>query len=250
MTGHIVATGAGRAIMERRQDPLHDFILGLTGKDRPRVLFLGTATGDDPAYIISFYETYHADRCVPFHLRLFSRSVADLRSFVLGFDVIHVGGGNTANMLDVWRRQGVDVILREAWQAGAVLTGGSAGGICWFRGGTTDSFGPPLQVLADGLGFLDGSFCAHYDADDERRPVYHAALMDGSLPAGYGVGDLVSLHFDGTRLASVVCSEPGGLAVRVERSGAEIVETPMPVTILAGSTGSTGREGSTGPLGS
>jgi len=190
MTGHIVATGAGRAMMERRQDPLHDFILGLTGKDRPRVLFLGTATGDDPAYIISFYETYHADRCLPFHLRLFSRSVADLRSFVLGFDVIHVGGGNTANMLDVWRRQGVDVILREAWQAGAVLTGGSAGGICWFRGGTTDSFGPPLQVLADGLGFLDGSFCAHYDADDERRPVYHAALMDGSLPAGYGVGDL------------------------------------------------------------
>src|SRR5580698_1941378 len=190
MTGHIVATGAGRAMMERRQDPLNDFILGLTGKDRPRVLFVGTATGDDPAYIISFYETYHADRCLPFHLRLFSRSVADLRSFVLGFDVIHVGGGNTANMLDVWRRQGVDVILREAWQAGAVLTGGSAGGICWFRGGTTDSFGPPLQVLADGLGFLDGSFCAHYDADDERRPVYHAALMDGSLPAGYGVGDL------------------------------------------------------------
>src|SRR6202035_5013944 len=110
------------------------------------------------------------------------------------------GGGNTANMYDVWRRQGVDVILREAWENGAVMTGGSAGGICWFHGGTTDSFGLPYQVLPEGLGLVDGSFCPHYDAEDSRRPVFHKALLDGTLPFGYGVDDLVSLHFHGQEL--------------------------------------------------
>ena len=116
--------------MHRPTDPYHEFVLGLTGKERPRVLFLPTATGDDPAYIVSFYETYTADRCEPFHLRLFTRTVADLSAFVMSMDLITVGGGNTANMLDIWRRQGLDTILRAAWENGAVLTGGSAGALC------------------------------------------------------------------------------------------------------------------------
>jgi dipeptidase E len=232
MAGHIVATGAGRALMERRNDPYHEFVLGLTGKDRPRVLFLPTATGDDPAYIVSFYETYTADRCEPFHLRLFSRTVSDLRAFVLSMDLITVGGGNTANMLDVWRRQGLDVILREAWEKGAVLTGGSAGALCWFHGGTTDSFGLPYQVLADGLGFLDGSVCPHYDGEDSRRPVYRDALLSGVLPAGYGVDDLVALHFHGPNLAEAVsCSAAGG-ALRIEVVDGMIAETRIPVRQL------------------
>ena len=175
---HVVASGAGKALMDRRSDPTHEYILRLTGKVRPRVLFVGTATGDDPAYILSFYQTYDSDRCAPHHLPLFHRPMDDLAGFVRDFDVIHVGGGNTANMLDVWKRQGLDVIMRELWEdpaSNVVFTGGSAGGICWFEGGTTDSYGPTLQVLPESLGFLPGSFSPHYDAEDQRQPLFSAA---------------------------------------------------------------------------
>jgi peptidase E len=235
---HVVATGAGKAMMERRTDPTHDYILGLTGTERPRVLFVGTATGDDAAYILSFYRTYDSDRCAPHHLTLFHRDLDDLAGFVGGFDVIHVGGGNTANMLDVWRRQGLDEILRERWEdpaSNVVFTGGSAGGICWFEGGTTDSYGPTLQVLPEGLGFLAGSFCPHYDAEDQRRPLYHRALIDGTLPAGYAVGNLQSLHFDGDDLVTAISPVEEPLALRVEARDGQIVETPLPVRVLEAS---------------
>ncbi|HEY8546353.1 MAG TPA: peptidase E [Acidimicrobiales bacterium] len=231
MTGQILVSGAGRALMERRDDPLHDYTLSLTGKEDPRVLFLGTATGDDPSYILTFYETYHADRCRPAHLRLFHISESDLPAFILRHDVIHVGGGNTANMLDVWRRQGVDEVLREAWANGAVLTGGSAGAICWFEGGTTDSFGPRLQPLQDGLGFLAGSLCPHYDAEG-RRPLYHQTLLDGSLPAGYAMDNFAMLQFEGTSLVGAVTSQEGQQAYRVWAEDGRVVEEPIPVTVL------------------
>ncbi len=219
-------------MMDRRGDPLHEFILRLTGKDRPRVLFLGTGVGDDAGYIVSFYQTYHADRCVPFHLRLFQRSVRDLRSFVLGCDVIHVSGGNTANMLDVWRRQGLDSVLREAWAGGAVMTGGSAGGICWFEGGTTDSYGPDLAVLPEGLGLIPGSFCPHYDAEDQRQPLFQQAVLSGELPAGYGVDNLASVHFHGTEFAGVVSSVPSAGAVRVSAADGQVTETKLLARVL------------------
>ncbi|WP_419817755.1 Type 1 glutamine amidotransferase-like domain-containing protein [Glaciibacter flavus] len=230
---HIVATGAGRAMMDRRADPTHDYILGLTGEERPRVLFVGTATGDDPSYILSFYQTYDSDRCAPRHLPLFHRPMDDLAGFVRGFDVIHVGGGNTANMLDVWKRQGLDEIMRELWEdSNVVFTGGSAGGICWFEGGTTDSYGPTLQVLPEGLGFLHGSFCPHYDAEDQRQPLFHAALKSGELSTGYAVGNLQSLHFDGDEFVTAISPVADGLALRVEAVDGEIVETPLPIRVL------------------
>ena len=143
---------------------LHDYVLELTGKSNPAVLFLGTATGDDPGYIVSFYETFNSARCRPRHLNLFNREHDDITELMVGADVVHVGGGNTANMLDVWKRQGVDLLLHQALARGAVLTGGSAGGICWFEGGTTDSYGPTLRALSEGLGMVKGSFCPHYDS--------------------------------------------------------------------------------------
>lgn len=145
---HIVATGAGKVMMDRRDDPTDD-------------------------YILSFYQTYDSDRCAPHHLPLFSRERDDLRSWITEFDVIHVGGGNTANMYDVWRRQGVWDIFTDMFNDPAnenlVFTGGSAGGICWFDGGTTDSYGPILQVLPEGLGFVPGSFSPHHDAEEWFR---------------------------------------------------------------------------------
>ena len=227
MSGHILACGAGRALMDRRDNPIHRYTLELTGKERPRVLFLGTAAGDDPTYIVSFYETYNSERCLPAHLRLFHITSTDIHKFILDHDVIHVAGGNTANMLEVWRLHGVDVALREAWENGAVMTGGSAGGLCWFEAGTTDSFGPDLQPLADGLGFLQGSFCPHYDAEELRRPVYRA-LVDEGFPAGYGVDDHAALHFVGTELREVVGAHPNAAAYRVEPGS----ETPIPARAL------------------
>ena len=232
MTGQILVSGAGRALMEKANDPLHDYTLSLTGKEDPRVLFLGTATGDDPYYIVTFYETFDSERCRPSHLRLFHVTQTDLPAFILRHDVIHVGGGNTANMLDVWRRHGVDKVLREAWEGGAVMTGGSAGAICWFEGGTTDSFGPELQPLNDGLGFLQGSLCPHYDAEG-RRPLYHETLLKGSLPGGYAMDNFAMLQFSGTELVGAVASQPGQSAFRVRADDGEVVEEPIEVTLLA-----------------
>ncbi len=219
MPGHIVPMGAGRAVMDRRNDPLHDYVLELTGKDDPKVLFLPTATGDDASYIVSFYEAFHSGRCRPNHLKLFHRDYDDLTDLVVEADVIHVGGGNTANMLDVWHRQGVDELLFRALDHGAVLTGGSAGGLCWFEGGTTDSYGPTLQLLNEGLGMIKGSYCPHYDAEDQRRPLFHAALLDGSLEMGYASWNRVAIRFTPQgEVVEAVTSEPGGRARQGLRS--------------------------------
>ncbi len=234
MSGKLLAAGAGRLNIENPSDPLHTYTLEMTGKDNPKVLFLGTATGDDPTFIVSFYEAYHSGRCRPNHLRLFHRIHSDLRSFVLEQDIVCVGGGNTANALDVWRRQGLDVILREAFAQGTLMTGGSAGGLCWFEGGTTDSFGPRLEVLDDGLGLVEGSFCPHYDGDPQRRPLFHQAILDGRLPAGYAADDRVALRFDNAQLVGAVSAQPDGRAMKVFAHRGVIVEEPIEVTLLTG----------------
>src|ERR1700722_6420604 len=193
---HIIAMSAGQATMMLRDDPIHDYILSIASSPKPRVAFLPTASGDDPAYIVAFYEAYTAGRCLPSHLSLFYRYVEDLQMFLLDQDVIVVGGGNTSNMLHVWELHGVDIILREAWDRGVVLCGGGAGAMCWFEGGITSSFGigEPRPVAA-GLGLLSGSLCPHYDIEPRRRAIYRAAVGDIRLPPGYAVEDDTALHF-------------------------------------------------------
>lgn len=226
--GHIVAMGAGRAIMERPHDPLHEYILTLTGTHRPRVLFVPTASGDDASYIVAFYEAYPSRRCEPSHLKLFYREALELRSLILENDIIHVGGGNTANMLAVWRLHGVDAILREAWEVGKVLCGGSAGAICCFEGGVTDSFSTrKLAPLADGLGFLTGSLCPHYDVDELRAPAYRQFVRDGALPDGYAADDQVALHFEGKELRAVLTSREGAHAYTLTTRDGVVEEKPM-----------------------
>jgi dipeptidase E len=144
----------------------------------------------------------------------------DLRGLALSHDAILVCGGNTANLLAVWRVHGFDRILREAWEAGIVLFGWSAGMICWFEAGVTDSFGPQLAGMRDGLGFLPGSACPHYDGDELRRPVYTGLVADG-FPAGLALDDAAAARFEGTKLAEVVASDPAAGAYRVAPSGEE-----------------------------
>jgi len=165
----IVAMGGGGVSMEPDNPILDDFILSLAGRPRPRVCFLPTASGDSDRYVANFYAAF-ARRSEASHLALFVRTVTDVEAFLLDQDVIYVGGGNTENQLAVGRVHGVDRALRIAWQRGVVLAGLSAGSICWFESGTTDSFGLDLDVLEDGLGFLPGSHCPHFDGEPQRRP--------------------------------------------------------------------------------
>jgi peptidase E len=227
----IVAMGGGGFSMEPDNPLLDDFILSLAGADRPRVCFLPTASGDADTYVVKFYGAF-AGRAEASHLGLFNRSVADLEGVLLGQDVIYVGGGNTENMLAIWRTHGVDRILRSAWEAGVVLAGLSAGSICWFEAGTTDSFGPGLDVLTDGLGFLPGSHCPHYDGEALRRPTYHRLVAEGRLPAGYAADDGAALVFDGTDLREVVVSRPDAAAFRVEAIDGVARETRLQARYL------------------
>jgi dipeptidase E len=209
---------------------MDDFMLGLSGRDTPRVCYVPTAGGDSAAAIERFYAVFGGGRAQPSHLALFTREVDDLERFLLSQDAIYVGGGNTANMLAVWRVHGVDRILTEAWRRGIVLGGLSAGGLCWFEGGSTDSFGG-LAPLRDGLGLLPGSFCPHYDSEEQRRPAYHAFLRHG-LPAGYAADDFAALHFSGTELVEAVASCESARAFRVELSGGQVVERELPSRML------------------
>ena len=217
-------------------DPLLEGnILGLArarrGRERPRVCFLPTASGDNDSYIAMYYAAF-AHRSEASHLGLFNRAVDDLEGFLLEQDVIFVGGGNTANMLAIWRVHGVDRILARAWEAGVVLTGTSAGSNCWFEGSTTDSFGG-LAALNDGLGLLPGSHSPHYDGEPLRRPTYQRLIADGTLPGGYAADDAAALVFDSTDLVEVVAAVPAARGYRVERrpDGAA-VETELPTRYL------------------
>jgi dipeptidase E len=226
----IVAMG-GAGLRPEDYDPrLNAYVLSLARRKRPRVCFVGTASGDAPAYVTNFYRAFsgHHD-CEPSDLALFERTVADLRAFVLAQDVVYVGGGNTASLLAVWRMHGLDVVLREAWEAGIVLCGVSAGMNCWFEASTTDSFDlGRLAPLRDGLGLLPGSACPHYDGEEQRRPLYRRLVADEDFPPGYAADDAAALVFEGTSLTEVVSTLEGSTAYRVDAAG----EHPLPARLL------------------
>jgi dipeptidase E len=228
---HIVAMGGGGFSMD---DPVLDrFVLDLTGADRPRVCFLATASGDSERYRLRFFEAFARQGCVASELTLFDRSVEHVDDYLLAHDVVYVGGGNTASMLAVWRRHGVDVALRGAWEAGVVLAGVSAGANCWFEASTTDSFLlGRADPLADGLGMLAGSFCPHYDSEPERRRRFHEHVASGALPAGFGADDFAAVHFADADVADAIASRPGASVYRVEREGDGAVEESLPVRRL------------------
>ena len=203
---------------ERRR--LEDYWLGLTGAERPRVLVVPTAVGEDPGTTLTQFVQL-ADRAEVAYLPFFPWPPGDLRELAQRQHAIYVTGGNTANALAIWRVHGFDAILREAWKAGVVLTGWSAGMICWFEAAVTDSFGPQLEGMRDGLGFLPGSACPQYDGEGERRPVYTRLVRDEGFPAGLAADDCVALRFDGTELAEVVTARDGSRAYRVSAEGEE-----------------------------
>ncbi len=231
---HVLAIGGGM-LMPRDAIPLHvKYGIELSGKPRPRLCVLNQALGDDPNANLRFYDRL-ADAPVQVrHLALFPMpNVADPEDLLMSQDIIFVGGGSVANMVAVWRVHGIDEILRKAWQAGIVLAGSSAGGICWFEGGTTDSFGVKLRPFTDGLGMLAGSFCPHYNSEDERRPLYRRLVAEGSLPPGLACDDGVAAHYVDDALAELVADWPDGSGYQVVPDGAGgATETRLPVRFL------------------
>ncbi len=234
--GQIVAMGGGGFSMEPDNLLLDDFVLSLARRQPARVCFLPTAGGDSPAYVARFYRAL-AGRCIPTDLTLTDSALprrpartSDLGEFVEQQDVFYVGGGNTAHLLALWRAHGLDGLLRDAWQRGAVLCGVSAGMNCWFAASITDSFGG-LAALEDGLGLLEGSACPHYDSDADRRGEFQRAVGDG-LPAGYAADDGVGLHFVGQGFVEAVSSRRDAKAYRVTLVDGQVSEDPLPTRFL------------------
>jgi peptidase E len=219
--------GGGGFSMEPRNPLLDEFLLGLARGRRPRVCFVGTASGDSPLYLARFLRAFRRFACRPTHLSLVAPPRGSLRDFVLRQDVVYVGGGNTRVLLALWREWGLDRILREARREGVVLAGLSAGSVCWFEEGLSDSVEPGRLLPIRALGLLPGSHCPHYDGEPGRAPAYRRAVARGDLADGFAADDGAALVFEGRRLSRVVSSRPGARAWRVERRGRRAVETAL-----------------------
>jgi peptidase E len=222
-TPTILATSGGRVPGRRtpwESGPLTDYAVELASVSgrRPRVCFLATAVGDSAAVLQSFYDAARFAGWEASHLALFPMpNVDDVRGHLLAQDVIWVWGGSVAGLLALWRLHGLDAVMREAWEAGVVLTGVSAGSICWHVGGTTDSFGPELRAVTDGLGLLPYANGVHYDSEEQRRPLLHRLVADGTLPTAYATDDGAGLLYRGTELVEALAELPDAAAYRVER---------------------------------
>jgi peptidase E len=227
----IVTFGGGGFSMESGNPLLDEFVLDLTGKARPKVCFLPTASGDADHYIVRFYRHFSANRCDPSHLSLFrrERAPAEPREHLLSQDLIYVGGGSVTSLIGTLRAHGIDEILREAWESGIVLCGLSAGSLCWFSEGVSTFHGPAQRV--EGLGFLPWSNTVHYSSEPARRDALFGWLRDGMAPA-YAADDGAALHFVGDDVAQVVASRPSARAYRVEARHGHVVTTQLATRYL------------------
>ncbi|MGH6690539.1 MAG: Type 1 glutamine amidotransferase-like domain-containing protein [Gammaproteobacteria bacterium] len=217
--------GGGGFSMEPDNPALDLYVLERARRTNPSVCFIATASGDAETYIDAFYTAFRKLPCRPAHLPLFART-PDLKTMIPEQDVIYVGGGNTKSMLAVWREWGLPDLLRSAWESGTVLAGVSAGAICWFESGLTDSSGTGLYPLSC-LGFLPGACCPHYDGEAERRPALRRLIEQGAIANTLALDDGAAAHFVNARLANVVSSRPHAHAYRVERVDGRAMETSL-----------------------
>jgi peptidase E len=232
---HIIAGSTGfiqkQGIMQL--GPVIRYGLNITGKSFPKLCHLGTAGGDAAEWTTSYYTACMGNDVSPSHVDLFPMpNVSDVRKHLLEQDMIWVGGGSVANLLAVWRAHGLDEILREAWENGVVLSGVSAGSICWHTGGTTDSFGVDLRPVTNGLGFLPYSNGVHYDSEEGRRPLFQQLIADGTLGEGYATDDGVALHYRGHKLHKVIADTANKYAYHVMKTDSGVKETRLEAELL------------------
>lgn len=217
--------------MEPENPLLDDYVLGQSRRPRPRICFIGTASGDAPNYIERFYTAFSQQACEPTHLHLFRTPPPNIQAIVERQDIFYVGGGSVRNLLVIWREWRLEGMLKRAWRRGAIMCGLSAGSLCWFESGVSDSYAPELRPM-QGLGWLRGSHCPHFDGEAARRPAYQAMVAAGTLPAGLAADDGAALHFIGRRLHRIVSSRPAARAYRISRSGRNAVERELPTRYL------------------
>ena len=237
-TRRILATSGGFLATDRwgvmRPGGLLLEALRLTGAERPRVCLVMTASGDDASYLARSYAALGALGCDVDHLALFTMPNRDPEEVLGRSDLVWVGGGSVANLLALWRLHGVDTAMRAAWERGTILAGVSAGSICWHVGGPTDSFGPTLRVVTDGLSLLPYGNGVHYDSEEQRRPLLQRVVGDGLLPTSYATDDRIGILYEGDQAVRVIADldvdvETGPAAYRVERAGGDVIETRLPV---------------------
>jgi dipeptidase E len=210
------------------------YIKSLTGKTNPRMCLLPTALADNPFAINTWYEQCSQLGIQGFAQRMFISSYEQKQSFedvLLSMDAILVSGGNTLNMMAIWKAQGVDLVLRKAWERGIILSGGSAGSLCWFEHGTTDSR-PQEITTVECLGFLEGSHCPHYDSEKTRRPLYHACIRDKTLKPGYACDDRAAILFHDQDVHKVIALNNDSNAYYVYLEDGEIKERQLTKEIL------------------
>jgi len=223
---------AGDAFEDNRL--LIKYVASLTRKTNPRVCYIPTAAADNPYAIAAWYATCVDLPLRPFVMRTFlsaSPSQQTFAEFILSMDAIIVGGGNTLNMLAIWKAQGIDTVLKEAYNKGIILSGGSAGSLCWFTGGYSDSRPKELTII-DGLGFLNFSHSPHYDSDPRRRPLYHQGILNGKLRPGYACDDLAGLLFVNGTLKRSVSQDAQNNSYFVSVVEGKIVEKSLPGEII------------------
>ncbi|REB11571.1 peptidase E [Sporosarcina sp. BI001-red] len=226
----IIALGGGGFSMEPDNPLLDLYILKQAKKVKPKICFIPTASGDSDNYISRYYNFFNQQHCEPSHLSLFKPPKRDLGSFILEKDIVYVGGGNTKNLLALWKEWDLDGILRKAWEQGVILAGVSAGSICWFEEGVTDSYGDELEPI-ECLGFLKGSNCPHYDGEIERRPAYHKLIKSKKIQPGIATDDGVAIHYKEQGIIKIVSSRPNAKAYSVSLES-EIIETELQTVFL------------------
>jgi dipeptidase E len=205
------------------------YMAELTGKARPRICYLPTASADSDSSILGFYQSCAPLDVEPFVQKMYIESLSQTQDFdevLLSMDAIVVSGGNTLNQQAIWKAQGVDVILREAWDRGIVLGGASAGSLCWFEEGTTDSRPKALSIVQC-MGFLEGSHSPHYDAEAGRRPLYHQLIGSGALKPGYACDNDAGIYFEEGRPVRFVATRPEARVYHVTLENGTVMEREL-----------------------
>ena len=221
----VIAMGGGGFSMEPDNPAMDLYVLKQSQKDRPKICFLAHASGDSQDYILRFYHAFSKFNCQPSHMALFRSPPKDIKSFIMDKDIIYVGGGYTHMMFALWKESGLDIILKEAYESGIIMSGMSTGGECWF-----ETF--PLEmpdgsfVNYPGLGLIPGSMTVHYD-ENEMHDGLHTLLSKDAIQAGYAAENSAALHFVDGKLHQAVRSIPEAQAFHVPRQHGEIVESPL-----------------------
>lgn len=227
---HIIALGGGGFSDGNGVTAIDRYVMDLTGKAKPKVCFLGQASAEHPDYVLRFMTAFAATEAIPSWFTLFRSIDKNYREMILAQDIIYVGGGNTKSLLALWRDWGMDAVLKEALANGTILTGVSAGAICWFEQAVTDSYAP-IGVI-NGLGWLNGSACPHYDGEAERRPAVARLFADDGLQSGIAIDNDCAVHYVNGKRHAVIAERDNATAYQIAWDGEGVTETALKATIL------------------